>query len=269
MTNYYDVLGVSRASSPEEVRRSFRRRAKELHPDVRGGDNSRAHEEMRQLLAAYDVLGDVQKRLAYDRTLGRTLPTVIFDYRQFLRDRADDPFSQSKLIFHDLLTNHHDEAVEVYERLTAVRGLALERFLSREDYMDCAFLLAEVFEARSRLSTAYELYTKLCRFEKERPYFRHFLEEVVDRLRTLVCAKMLSALEPDAAVARLEEMIAFDFSRKDNAYFYKKLAEVHAARGSQEAALESLRRGLQLDRKLPGVKKLAERIGCSPCLDNP
>jgi len=44
---------------------------------------------------------------------------------------------------------------------------------------------------------------------------------------------------------------------------------VHAARGSQAAALESLRRGLQLDRKLPGVKKLAERIGCSPCLDNP
>jgi len=269
MTNYYDVLGISRASSPEEIRRTFRRRAKELHPDVRGDDNGRADEEMRQLLAAYDVLGDVQKRQAYDRTLGRPRPASIFDYRQFLRDRVDDPYSQSKLIFHDLLTDHHDEAIEIYEKLTAGRGLSLERYLSREDYMDCAFLLAEVFERRSRLTTAYELYTKLCRFERERPYFRHFLEEVVDRLRTLVCAKMPAALGPEAAVARLEEMIGFDFSRKDNAYFYKKLAEVHAARGSQAAALESLRRGLQLDRKLPGVKKLAERIGFSPCLDNP
>jgi len=269
MTNYYDVLGISRASSPEEIKKSFRRRAKELHPDLRGDEGARSQEEMRLLLAAYNVLGDIQKRIVYDRSLGRIPAAHQFDYREFLRRRVDDPFSQSKLIFHDLLTHHQDEAMDLYVRLTVGRGLELERYLSREDYMDCSFLLAELFESRSQFAPAYELYKKLYVWEQERPYFRHFIEEVVDRLRTLLCVKMLNSLEPAAAIFCLEEMIGLDFSRKDNAYFYKKLAEVHAAIGRQDAALEYLRKGLQLDRKLSGVKKLAERIGCSVCLDNP
>lgn len=269
MTNYYDVLGITQGSTPEEIKKSFRRRAKELHPDLRRDDGARSQEEMRLLLAAYSVLSDLDKRVAYDRTLRRIAPVRQFDYREFLRRRVDDPFSQSKLIFHDLLTNHQEEALELYERFTSGRGLRLERYLSREDYMDCAFLLAELFESQRRFAPAYELYKMLYRYELEQPYFRHFIEEVIDRLRTLLCVKMLGTLEPDSAISCLEEMIAFDFSRKDNAFFYKKLAEVHAGIGRQDAALEYLRKGLQLDRKLSGVKKLAQRIGCAVCLDNP
>jgi tetratricopeptide (TPR) repeat protein len=269
MTNYYEILGVAQGSTAEEIRRTFRRRAKELHPDLAGSQDARSQEGMRLLLAAYGVLGDVEKRAEYDRSIGRPDPRPRFDYREFLRARTDDPFSQAKLIFHDLLTNHRDEALDLYRRLSAGWGFALERYLSREDYMDCAFLIAEQMEARGDLADAYGLYTKLYRWEKERPYFRHFAEEVVDRLRALLCTRMLAALEPGPAIACLEELIGLDFSRKDNAYFYKKLAEVHAAEGRREAALEYLRKGLQLDRKLPGVKKLSERIGCAVCLDNP
>ena len=63
-------------------------------------------------------------------------------------------------------------------------------------------------------------------------------------------------------------MVRLDFSRKDNAFFYKKLAEVHASIGEQGVALHYLQKGLQLDRKLSGVKKLMERLGCPMCLDN-
>jgi tetratricopeptide (TPR) repeat protein len=269
MTNYYEVLGVAQGSTPEEIRKSFRRRAKELHPDLSGDQSADSLEGMRLLLAAYGVLSDLEKRAEYDRTIGRKPARAQFDYREFLRGRVDDPYSQSKLIFHDLLTNHHDEALDLYERFTVVRGFPLERYLSREDYMDCAFLLAELLESRGRLTAAYALYTKLYRWERERPYFRHFTAEVVDRLRTLLCAKMLGTLQPPAAISCLEELIDLDFSRKDSAFFYKKLAEVHAAQGRQETALEYLRKGLQLDRKLPGVKKLQDRIGCVACLDNP
>jgi hypothetical protein len=44
---------------------------------------------------------------------------------------------------------------------------------------------------------------------------------------------------------------------------------VYASNGKQGAALHCLRKGLQLDRKLSGVKKLMERIGRPVCLDNP
>jgi curved DNA-binding protein CbpA len=281
MVNYYEVLGVTQSSTAQEIKKSFRKRAKEIHPDLQPVHNKRSDDEMRLLISAYEILSDIEKKAEYDRALHSFIRLRGFDYREFLQKRKDDPFSQSKLIFHDLLANHQEEAVDLYERLVLGRGFALERYLSREDYMDCAFLLAEVFEARQRYHEAYQLYTKLCRYEREKPYFRHFIEEVTDRLRALLCFKMLPGLEPDDAIARLREMVLLDFSRKDNAFFYKKLAEVYAGRGQQETALRCLQEALELDRKLSGVKKLMERIGrpvqarmvrgreCPVCLDNP
>ena len=262
MINYYEVLGIAQSSTAQEIKKSFRRRAKEIHPDVRHDDERRSEAEMRLLLTAYEVLSDIEKRDDYDRALASFIRVRGFDYREFLRRRTDDPLSQSKLIFHDLLANHQEEAVELYERLMTGRGFELERYLSREDYMDCAFLLAEVFEARSRYHEAYDLYRKLYYYERDKPYFHHFIDEVIDRLRTLLCFKMLPALEPADSISRLKEMIRLNFSRKDNAFFFKKLAEVYAALGQQDIALHYLQKGLQLDRKLSGVKKLMERIGC-------
>ena len=116
MINYYDVLGVPTNSTPQEIKRQFRRRAKEIHPDVRPEDGGAAG-EMRLLLAAYETLGDRNRRLEYDRSLGAVAAERGFDYREFLRSRHDDPVSQARLVFHDLLTDRADEALEVYERL--------------------------------------------------------------------------------------------------------------------------------------------------------
>lgn len=66
----------------------------------------------------------------------------------------------------------------------------------------------------------------------------------------------------------MKDIMELGLSRKDNAFFCKKLAEVYAALGEQQTALLYLQKGLQLDRKLSGVKKLMERIGCHVCLDN-
>jgi curved DNA-binding protein CbpA len=269
MINYYEVLGITQNSTTQEIKKSFRRRAKEIHPDLRQDDPGQAQDDMRLLLAAYEVLTDIDKRGEYDRALHTLVHVRGFDYREFLRRRRDDPFSQSKLIFHDLLANRADEAIELYLSLLRGGTFELERYLSREDYMDCAFLLAEVFERRGDFADAYQLYAKLCRYEREKPYFHHFIDEVIDRLRALLCFKMLPQLQQTEAIARLKEMIRFNFSRKDNAFFYKKLAEVYASNGQQKAALHCLKKGLQLDRKLSGVKKLMERIGCPVCLDNP
>jgi len=268
MINYYNVLGVEQNSSPLEIKRSFRRKAKEIHPDLRP-DDGRAEGEMRLLLTAYEVLSDGERRLEYDRTLRAFAAARGFDYREYLRSRPDDPFSQARLVFHDLLTERADEAMKLYEALSAAPGFLLERYLSREDFMDCSFLLAEVFEARGRLAEAWALYTRLYRLEQEQPYFRHFIDEVIDRLRTLTCVKMALALPPAETIPRLKELIGLDFSRRDTAIFYKKLAEAYSAAGRNDLALHSLAKGLQCDRKLSGVKKLMERIGYPVCLDNP
>lgn len=62
----YSVLGVNRSSSEDDVRRAFRRLAKELHPDVNPDDDTAA-ERFKRVSQAYDILGDTEKRAKFDR----------------------------------------------------------------------------------------------------------------------------------------------------------------------------------------------------------
>ena len=61
----YEVLGVSREASEDEIKKAFRRRARELHPDVNKAAD--AEEQFKELNEAYDVLSDPAKRSQYDR----------------------------------------------------------------------------------------------------------------------------------------------------------------------------------------------------------
>jgi len=66
----YQVLGVARNASREEIALAWRRRARDEHPDARGGDPG-APARFRVVADAWRVLGDPARRAAYDRELGR------------------------------------------------------------------------------------------------------------------------------------------------------------------------------------------------------
>src|SRR5215212_9565115 len=64
--DYYEVLGVERTATAEEVKRSYRKLAVQFHPD-KNPDDAGAEEKFKELGEAYDVLMDPDKRAAYDR----------------------------------------------------------------------------------------------------------------------------------------------------------------------------------------------------------
>lgn len=70
-TDYYKTLGVSEGATPKEITKEYRKLARKLHPDQNPGDDD-AEERFKDVSAAYDVLGDEDKRAEYDevRRLG-------------------------------------------------------------------------------------------------------------------------------------------------------------------------------------------------------
>lgn len=91
--DYYEVLGVTRGASAEEVKRSYRKFAIKFHPD-KNPDDPHAEEKFKELGEAYDVLMDADKRAAYDR-----FGHAAFEQGGGFRGGFHDPFDIFREVF--------------------------------------------------------------------------------------------------------------------------------------------------------------------------
>lgn len=77
---YYEILGVSKSASQEEIKSAYKKQVKKYHPDIYPGDNTFAEKKIKQINEAYEVLSDINKKSDYDLSITPVTDTQNYNY---------------------------------------------------------------------------------------------------------------------------------------------------------------------------------------------
>jgi curved DNA-binding protein CbpA len=262
MPNYYEILEIDHDATREAVKAAFRSRAKKCHPDLHPEEGSEwAHERMQELLRAYEVLIDDEKRAHYDKTLSRLEGRRGTSYRESLKKRQHEPRACCQLIFLDLLEGRGAVGLALYETMRASpRTFSLAAHMTVADRLDCEFLLAEEYERQHRDEDAFAHYSRIYQEDRRYRYFRHFREEILLRMRNIVIRFLWSEVSLPLALRGFSETLRDALHRRDRAFMYKKMAECFLMAGDERLARLNLLAAFQLHPGIAGVKKIVAKL---------
>jgi curved DNA-binding protein CbpA len=121
--SHYEILEISRSSSPEEIKKAYRRLALIHHPDKNPNNRQQAEEKFKLIAKAYEILSDPTKRAHYDM-YGSETPTQPQQARAYATGFGMDPFMMfgSRASASRGMSSDLDEAFRLFERIFGSRN---------------------------------------------------------------------------------------------------------------------------------------------------
>jgi len=220
LNNHYELLGIEPGASPSEIKKAFREKAKQFHPDIAGSGGAQA---MRKIIGAYEILSSPERRFEYDKAYSRFVKKSGFNYRTWLAAQ-DDPECQAKLVFYELLHLEEEKAIAIWRKNGGL-DFPLYKYMEREDWMDCQFILAEELDKRGFVFEAFKLLAVVLGEERRRPYFKLFTVEIESYLKTIVKHRLKPQVDEETWIDCMETMIGLGFSARDESRFKRSISD--------------------------------------------
>lgn len=240
MEDLYKILGVKQDATLAEIRRAYRNKVKELHPDKSGTHKTSA--EFAKVVQAYRVLSDAKSREVFDSSYNvnpifKKANDSSFDYRQWLLNRNDHE-SRAKLIIFDLMHDREDDAVAEFKRMnTEHADFSLKRWFTRENFMDYGFILSEELVWRGEYYDAFLLLEQIILMERSYNYFRLFFPEVIAFTKNILRTKLEGVINDELALDAWERALDLEFGPRDDAFFLQKMAQAYKRIGDDATSL--------------------------------
>lgn len=239
MKNFYKTLGVRENATLSEIKRAYREKVKQLHPDMNGESSNK--DEFDEVVKAYRVLSDARQRNIFDesffmRTHSSSKNNTSFDYYTWLSAR-DDEESRAKLIFFTLMHAKEDEAVAEFKRMQMNHAdFSLKKWFTREDFMDYGYILAEELVIRGEYYDAFILLEQIIQMEYSYSYFYIFFPEVLEFTLSILKKNIDGVISDELALDVYERALDLNLGRKNDSFFLKKMSEEYSRLGDYNTA---------------------------------
>ena len=239
MTDFYKVLGVRPNATLSEIKRAYREKVKNLHPDLTGDITLK--DEFNEVVHAYRVLSDARQRSIFDessffRAKQSAHKTESFDYYKWLSDRQDYE-SRAKLIFYTLMRNKEDEAVAEFKRMQVNHpDFTLKDYFTREDFMDYGYILAEELVIRAEYYDAFLLLEQIIKMEYSYHYFYIFFPEVIAFTLNILKRNIDGVINDELALDVYERALDLELGKANDAFFLRKMSEEYRRLGDLSTA---------------------------------
>lgn len=269
--DYYQVLEVSRSSTMAEIRRSYKRLVLRLHPDKNPVREAGSEDRFKELLEAFDILGDSGRRARYDRQLQerdllskKSRPKVVRKPTEgdlfFFRKNDDECLAMRVLYF--LMNRRGQEAISLVEEIEDRLGRhSLFEHLDRNDCLDCYFLLGEYLLEKKRYADAFVRLEKSFLEQRSNRFRRPHYSLVLDHLRSLYLRHLPRILPAAEAVSILEEAPAELFpDSRERARLKVEIARMFHKAEDLCSARSHLAEAFELDPRSPQARRFEAEL---------